>query len=205
MEELMVAWLLVFPWRQRNIRECRVTGPNPNLFKAKVPAFSYIDKPAWACKEEAIDPNALFWQVRFSPKETKTKVPIHSLVPRHLIGLIEEYLSSYRPALLKGRQFDSLFVCPEADEVGDGFVTDTISEITLRYAGRRVTPHLFRDIVAFAWLKSHPQDYLTLSKMLWHKNVATTINHYGSRFNESSASVAMESWHEQRAKDQGEK
>ena len=61
--------------------------------------------------------------------------------------------------------------------------------------GHRVTPHLFRDIVAYAWLKANPKDYLTLSKMLWHKNVSTTIYYYGSRFNDSSASVAMESWH----------
>lgn len=30
MEELMMRWFLVLPWRQRNIRECRVGGPTPN-------------------------------------------------------------------------------------------------------------------------------------------------------------------------------
>ena len=33
MEELIIRWLLVLPWRQRNVRECRVSGPSPNLFK----------------------------------------------------------------------------------------------------------------------------------------------------------------------------
>ncbi|HWR13531.1 MAG TPA: site-specific integrase [Terriglobales bacterium] len=200
MGELMVAWLLVFPWRQRNIRECRVAGPNPNLFKAKVPAFSYIDKPEWACLAEAANANAEFWQVKFSQKETKTRVPIHCLVPRHLVGLLEEYLSRYRPILLNGRKCDTLFVPRESDVAGKAFVSNLISELTLRYGGRRVTPHLFRDIVAFAWLKEHAKDYLTLSKMLWHNDVSTTIKYYGSRFNESSASVAMEAWHDQRAK-----
>jgi hypothetical protein len=45
-------------------------------------------------------------------------------------------------------------------------------------------PHLSRDIVAFAWLKAHPIDYLTLSKMLWNSNPKQTIETYGSRFNE---------------------
>jgi integrase len=198
MEELMVKWLLVFLWRQRNLRECRVEGQNPNLFKAKLPVYSYIDKPAWARQEEADNPNAEFWQIRFSREETKTGVSVHSLVPRSLIKLLEEYMSEYRPLLLRGRKYETLFVCPEADEMNSSSVTDIISELTLRYGGRRVTPHLFRDVVAFAWLKSHPEDYLTLSKMLWHKHISTTIHYYGGRFNESSASVAMESWIEER-------
>jgi integrase len=198
MEELMIAWLLVFPWRQRNLRECRVAGPDPNLFKGAVEEFSGIDKPSWAVEEEANNPNAEFWQVRFSVDETKTEVAVHSLVPKQLIGLLEEYLSEYRPVLLKGRKCDTLFVPSETDVVSAKFVTNTVSELTLRYGGRRVTPHLFRDIVAFAWLKAHSKDYLTLSKLLWHKQLSTTIEYYGSRFNESSASVAMESWLEER-------
>lgn len=201
MEELLIAWLLVLLWRQRNIRECRVGGQNPNLFKAKMPVYSYIDKPAWARQQEANDSNAEFWQIRFSQEETKTGVSVHSLLPRQLIGLLEEYLSEYRPVLLKGRKCDTLFVCPEeADEMSSGFVTDTISDLTLRYGGRRVTPHLFRDVVAFAWLKSHAEDYLTLSKMLWHKHVSTTIYYYGGRYNESSAVCAMEAWLDERQK-----
>jgi integrase len=200
MEELMISWLLVLPWRQRNLREFRVAGPNPNLFKAKVPAFSYIDMPSWARQAEADNPNAEFWQIRFSPDETKTKVAVHCLVPRQLIGLLEEYLLEYRPLLLRGKKYDTLFIPPEADEMNTSFVTLTVSELTLRYGGRRVTPHLFRDIVAFAWLKAHPADYLTLSKLLWHKNIATTIKYYAGRFNESSAVVAMESWLDERGK-----
>ena len=51
---------------------------------------------------------------------------------------------------------------------------------------------------AVVWLKEHPQDYLTLSKMLWHNNIKTTIGTYGSRYNESSGVTAMESWLDER-------
>jgi hypothetical protein len=33
MEELIMKWLVTLPWRQRNIRECRISNPSPNLFK----------------------------------------------------------------------------------------------------------------------------------------------------------------------------
>ncbi|HWR36831.1 MAG TPA: tyrosine-type recombinase/integrase [Clostridia bacterium] len=203
MEELMIAWLLVFPWRQRNIRECRIAGPEPNLFKAVVEEFSEIDMPEWARQEQAENPKAEFWQVRFSPEETKTEVPFHSVVPRTLIGLLEEYLSVHRPILCKGRGFDTLFIAPMGGMMSTTFVDDLVSDLTIRYGGRRVTPHLFRDIFAFAWLKAHPKDYLTLSKMLWHKHISTTINYYGSRFNGSSATVAMESWLDERSTKEG--
>jgi integrase len=200
MEELMFRWFLVLPWRQRNLRECRVEGSSPNLFKAKVPVYSYIDKPLWAHKEEARNPDAEFWQFKFSREETKTGVAVHSLVPRSLISQLEEYLSEYRPLLLKDRKCDSLLISPDGDEMDAGFVNHTISGLTLRYGGRRVTPHLFRDIVAFEWLRSHPGDYLRLSKMLWHKNVQTTINIYGSRYNQASGVIAMDEWLEEREK-----
>ena len=77
-------------------------------------------------------------------------------------------------------------------------VDNVVTTMTYQFGGTRVTPHLFRDIVAFAWLKAHPKDYLTLSKMLWHSNINTTIQIYGSQFNESSGVCAMESWLEER-------
>jgi integrase len=52
---------------------------------------------------------------------------------------------------------------------------------------------MFRDIYAYMWLEKFPEDYLTVSKLLWHKNINTTINIYGRRFNESAALCRMES------------
>ena len=79
-----------------------------------------------------------------------------------------------------------------------GNVYALVTKITSRYGGKSVNPHLIRDIVAFAWLKEHPKDYLTLSKILWHANINVTIKTYGSRFDESSGVCAMESWLEER-------
>ena len=198
MEELMFRWLLVLPWRQRNLRECRVGGLSPNLFKGKIPAHSGLDRPAWVVEEESRNSNAEFWQITFSRKETKTDMAIQVLLPHQLIGPLEEYLELYRPALLDGKKTETLFLNQIGKPMRADLVEKAIGNWSLKFAGVRTTPHLFRDAVAFAWLKAHPEGYLRLSKMLWHRNIKTTISVYGAGFNESSGVSAMEEWLVQR-------
>jgi integrase len=197
MEELLLTWLLVLPWRQRNIRECRIGGPRPNLFRAKIPNRS-IDMQAWVRNEAQKNPEAEFWQLHFVPKETKTGREIRAFVPRQLIGPLEEYLTQFRPQLLKQSDPGTLFLTKDGTSMTRGNVYNLITRLTSRHGGRSVNPHLFRDIVAFAWLKEHPKDYLTLSKILWHANINVTIRTYGSQFDESSGICAMEAWLEER-------
>src|SRR5260370_34800206 len=92
----------------------------------------------------------------------------------------------------------ALFVGPKGRGMDATKVCQIVNKLTLRHAGRRVRPHPFRDILAYTWLKEHPKDYLTLSKMLWHSNINTTLRIYGARFNESNGVSAMESWLDER-------
>jgi integrase len=185
-DAFLLEWMLTLPWRQRNHREIRI-GDRPNLFKARVPALASVSRPDWLVELEKTDPDVEVWQVRFSRDETKTKHTMHCVLPRRLAELLEEYLSEHRKHLVTGVDSGSLFL----NNFGKGFNARTfgtlISGITLRYGGRSVSPHLFRDIYAFMWLKKMPEDYLTLSKLLWHKNIQTTIKKYGWMCNESSA------------------
>jgi integrase len=198
MNELLMKWLSVLPWRQLNIRECRVTGNRPNLFRSAIPAISELKKPGWVLEEEQRNPLAEFWQFRFEPKEVKTKMPIHSLLPKQLVPLLEEFLSQYRQILLKGTNSETLFVNRWGGPMDEKTIGAEVGALTLRYTDRRVSPHRFRDIVAYAWLDAHPEDYLRLAKLLWHRNVNTTIRIYGARFNESNGVCAMEEWLEER-------
>jgi integrase len=197
-DELIMKWLLTLPWRQRNIREMQIGGPTPNLFRAGIPPFSELDRPDWVWQEEQKNPAAEFWQFRFSKEETKTGIPVHALLPRQLISLLEEYLRVFRPDLVSDSDPGTLFLNEAGKPLTRRQTTTNVSTIALRRGGTRVTPHLFRDIIAYTWLKEHPKDYLTLSKMLWHSNINTTIKTYGSRFNESSGVCAMESWLDKR-------
>ena len=51
-------------------------------------------------------------------------------------------------------------------------MTSAVGELTLRYAGRRVTPHVVRDIFIASFLKDNPEQYETAAKILWHANPA---------------------------------
>lgn len=196
--ELLMKWLPILPWRQRNVRECRIGGPNPNLFRSKIPPFSDIDKPEWVIEDERKNPDAEFWQFRFNFEETKTGIDVHAVLPRPLIGPLEEYLKDFRHRMLRGPDPGLLFVNQVGRPMTEDQVTVAVGDLTQQYGGKRVTPHPFRDIVAFTWLKHHPKDYLTLSKLLWHADVKTTINEYGSRFNESCGVSAMDAWLQER-------
>jgi integrase len=193
-QELLIKWLTVLAWRQRNVRECRIAGSSPNLFKAKIPPFSDIDMPEWVQQELQRNRDAEFWQFHFSPLETKTNKDVHAILPRQLISLLEEYLNEFRPYLVGTADPGLLFLNNRGNPMRANQVDRLVSGLTLRHGGRRVNPHLFRDIVAFTWLKEHPKDFLTLSKILWHSNVNTSIQTYGSRFDESSGVCAMDSW-----------
>jgi len=197
-DELIFRWYLYFPWRQRNLRECKVSGSSPNLYKAPLAAYSCIDKPQWIVDAESQDRAASFWQISFSPDGTKTHIPIDLFVPRSLVPYLEKFLEEYRPLLVHGNDPGNLFLTAFGKPLRTDKVGKIVGQWTTLFASNRTTPHLIRDAVAYRWLKEHPQDYLTLSKILWHKNVQTTINHYGARFNESSGICAMETWRDQR-------
>lgn len=199
MEEFLFRWFLSFPWRQRNLRELRIGGGKPNLFKGKIPPLSSIDRPDWIVEEETQNPEAEFWMISFAPDETKTNISVDLLVPRTLVEPLEEYLAVWRPLLLNGNNPNTLFISPRGKPLRTDQVGKVIGHWSKTYASKRTTPHLIRDSVAYKWLKAHSKDYLTLSKILWHKNVQTTIRIYGSRFNESSGMSAMEAWLDERA------
>jgi integrase len=197
-EQLIVMWFLVLPWRQQNLRACRIGGPSPNLFKSRIDATNVIDRPEWVLEEEAKDPDAMFWQVQFSPAETKTKIAVHIVLPRRLVATLELYLEKYRPLLVRDPRVDTLFLNRAGHPMRSDLIDKIIGDKSLKHLGRQTTPHLFRDAVAYQWLKEHPKDYLTLSKALWHKNVQTTIDIYGAQFDEQSGVAAMENWLDER-------
>lgn len=191
-DELLIQWFLVLPWRQRNVRECRIGGRNPNLFRAVIPKMTSLAKPDWLQTAEAQQGPVEVWQFRFSPPETKTGQDVHCVLPQRLVPLLQEYLAVHRPRLLVDTDPGTLFTNEHGQELTKSMIRNIVSRLTLTYGGRIVTPHLFRDIFAYMWLELAPEDYLTLSKLLWHRNIQTTIGIYGRRFNESTALCRME-------------
>ncbi len=77
-----------------------------------------------------------------------------------------------------------------------------VGNLTQRYAGRRVTPHMHRNIYLHRYLDENRRDYLAASRDLWHSNLQTTLGIYGEMFDESCGAVASEEWLERRKKQQ---
>ncbi len=182
MEELLAKWILFLPMRQRNIRELLI---GKNLFCKPIPAFQNITIPEWAQKELSKNPAAEFWQFKFEPRNTKKDNGVHCVLPFALIQPLEEFITKYRPHLVLGPDPQTLFLNQNGNAMSSNQMTAAIGTLTLRYAGKRITPHAIRHIAAYRWLELNPKDYLPLSKMLWHASVDITIRIYGAEYNES--------------------
>jgi hypothetical protein len=194
-DELLMLWLSTLPWRQRNIRECRIGEPGiSNLFLAPLPHMIHIARPEWV--EEALEknPNQAFWQFYFREEEIKTGQTARGILPRRLIPLLEEYLANYRPKLVGRKCTNTLFVNADGEQIDSQIMTYHVSEIVLKHTGRRTTPHLYRDAFGYAYLAAHPEDFLTLSKILFHKNVKNTLEVYGRNFDESNGARRIDEW-----------
>jgi hypothetical protein len=199
---LLMTWLVHLAWRQRNLRELKF-GPREqggNLFKCALDPLATIARPDWAEELLQQNPREELWQVYFRPEETKTGHAVHIILPRHLGPPLEEYVRDYRPLLVKGTDPGFLFLNSEGRPLSANRMDDLVESLTLRFVGRRVNPHLVRDIFALSWLEEHPEDYLTLSKILWHRSIETTLRIYGTKFNESHGVRRAEQWLEERLK-----
>jgi hypothetical protein len=194
-DELMILWLVTLAWRQRNLRECRLGAPETdNLFFAQLPSFIHVAKPKWV--EEALEknPKQCFWQFYFREDETKIGQKVRGILPRRLIPLLEEYLAIHRPRLVAKEDPGTLFVNDDGCAISCQIMSYHISEIVLKHVGRRTTPHLFRDAFAYAYLAAHPEDFLSLSKILWHKSIRYTLSVYGRNFDESNGVRRIDEW-----------
>lgn len=198
---LLTTWMPTFAWRQRNVRECSLGTSErcKNLFKARL---SEYDRHA-AIPEEiqaklAEDPDAEVWQIFFSKDQVKTGQTIRGIVPLHVVPLLEEYLE-LRHLLVGETDPGTLFLNRGRGKHRGGALSklsfgDLIGGLTHKYEGRWCPPHLYRDALAHHWLDEHPEDYLSLSKHLWHTNINTTVQRYGHKYDESYGLKKVGGW-----------
>jgi hypothetical protein len=131
------------------------------------------------------------------------KHEVRAILPHRLVPLLEDYLQHHRPILLRGPDPGTLFLNRDGLPLTTSLVDELVSNLTLHYGHRRVTPHVIRDIFAFWWLNDHPEELLTVSKVLWHGNLNTTVRKYGSKFNESHGLLRVEQWRDRQEQGPG--
>lgn len=197
MRELLITWMLALPWRSRNICECRIHGPNPNVFKRSLKPYPGIRLPQWVKEARDGDEDVKIWQYSFSPKECKGNDQIHRVLPRSLIDPLETYLK-YREDLItiagRGRDPNTLFVNRYARKLNATSLYSLICELTLIYGNKRASAKIIRDVYAFEFLLKHsnPDRFVDLAWLLWHKHPETTRRYYATEYNFSLASVNLE-------------
>jgi len=199
-DALLIEWLVTLPWRQRNLREMRIgrQEDGANIYKAPLDD-DRISRPGWLVEELRGNPHLEVRQFRFRPREIKTNHFVRGILPKQIAVPLEEYVSSFRPLLITGNDPGTVFLNDFGGPYSMISIYNRVTEITFRYLGRPVYPHLFRHIFATKFLEEQPENYLTLSKILWHREVKTTIRLYGAGYDESHGARAAEEWRDRRS------
>ncbi|MBL7074550.1 site-specific integrase [candidate division KSB1 bacterium] len=164
--KLMFVLLVYRGLRQRNIRECKYEN---NVWK----------------DSEGI------WRIKFEGQETKTGNKIIFQFPPKFVTVLEEYIDKYRPVLIKNTNTDLLFPSRNGKELPCTSVIRLIKGLCHKHLGKDINPHLFRDILATSYILENPKDYLTVSKILGHSNINTTLKMY-SHFECANAAEAFD-------------
>jgi integrase len=201
-QELLMSMVTMLGWRQRNFRELKLgaRADGANIFKEELQPLSTCAQPDWFKTALVKNPHEKVWQVQFDASETKAGKEIELILPQDIAALLDEWVQVHRPLLVQGADPGTLFLNTKGRAMTQSRMTSTVGELTLRYAGRRVSPHIVRDILIVGFLKDNPEQYELAAKLLWHANPAMIRERYGANFDESFGAVAAEQWQAKRKK-----
>ncbi len=168
-DQLLLRMLAANPLRNRNFREMKWrVDNNGNLYQT----------------------NQSAWRLRFKPQDFKNErgaanTPYDVPIPESLWPLITQYITLARPILInKSKQNDMVFLTNTGEAYHEHKdLSQRLYIITGLYMGAEIDSlgirtHAFRHIIATAWLRENPKDYLTVAQIL-HDNLETVIANYG--------------------------
>jgi hypothetical protein len=207
LQDLVIDWLITLAWRNENLIGLRLeevlekgkTKP-ANLLHIPACDVAGADLDDWVIELQKTAPQTLVWVVNFSAEETKADRPVRAVLPLALGAKLDVFVApnSYRDILRCGNETGYLLLNQRGNPLSAQQLEEAVEEVTAIYAGRAINPHLFRDIYSLAFLKAKNGDFLTLSKILWHKNHMVTIMEYAWMYDESVGTTAAGRWSEER-------
>jgi site-specific recombinase XerD len=110
--------------------------------------------------------------------EVKNRSDIDAILPAESVRLLDQYLTLYRPVLLKE---PSNWLFPGRDSrkpKSTAGLRQQIVNCVARRCGLRIHPHLFRHFGAKSFLDANPGAYGVVRLVLAHKSVDTTTRFY---------------------------
>ncbi len=114
--------------------------------------------------------------------------------PQQLVAPLEDYLKCARPVLVNGNDPHTLFVSDVGGRYTSGNLRTRVGNLSVRYTGRDVNPHLFRDTFALRYLEDQSLNFMKLSTILWHLSPGVATGIYGRKFDASQGSRVVEEW-----------
>jgi integrase len=136
------------------------------------------------------------WWICIPGSLTKTGEPIEEPLPAELEPALAIYLERHRPVLaaLRGRWAapveDALWVSSNGSPMTAQALYDRIVARTAEAFGQPINPHLFRDCAATSIAIEDPAHIGMASRLLGHRNRATTERYY----NQAQAIEAARRW-----------
>jgi hypothetical protein len=170
---LIIRLLVRIPLRQRNIRELQL---GQNLIPPSTPTGT--------------------WQIRFRGAELKVgyrhgreNILVHN-IPSAIQGLLEEWLTRWRPLLLKEANDPYVFLTEKGNPFRPEGLYSAITRTTWKFSGVRMNPHLIRDIWATEYIKS-TRDLIGAASRLGD-TVESVLRHYAHLLDADAESRASD-------------
>jgi integrase len=117
------------------------------------------------------------YRLVIDPAETKNAEPIEFALLAELSDMIDIYLQQFH-SLLTRPDNPYLFPARERGHKAQQTLSQQLQHKLLERLGFKMTPHQFRHLSAWLYLRRHPGDFVTVQKLLGHKNIKTTLNFY---------------------------
>jgi integrase len=118
--------------------------------------------------------------------DTKNAEPIEFALPRELSEMIEVYLHDFHAQLAES---ENPYLFPARSGRGPKSQTTLSQQLQGRLferLGFKMTPHQFRHLSAWLYLRRRPGDFVTVQKLLGHKSIKTTMNFYAKLDSETA-------------------
>lgn len=170
-----VLLLATRPLRNQNYREARIGTHIYQRDGKWYLAFSGADGPA-----------------TLKRKERNGALNVYKTdIPDFVVPYLEQYLSVWRPLLAADPANEVLFLTHAGRPYNRGEFGRWIKEATLKWLGKQVNPHLFRDIVATGIIND-TNDYIAAAALL-NDDPGTVFKNYW-HLNQQRAATVADQW-----------
>jgi integrase len=120
--------------------------------------------------------------------EVKNREPLHFILPQHLSDRVKIYINDWRDLFFASAN-PFLFPGRNGGPKNSAVLGRQITRYSFKYAGIQITPHQFRHVAAKLLLDQKPGHYEVLRKLLGHKDLGTTYDHYAGA--ETQAAIEL--------------